>query len=106
MVVGSIQIWDDDLQIGKILRRHNLKGERKTSRMARMSFSMSWPYLKSVQFDFPAIYDKAKDAFSKNWYLGFTAFGGPPVHFHIVSYDINTLKWLKNGYLTNIYAAA
>jgi hypothetical protein len=28
--------------------------------------------------------DQVHDAFVANWYLGFTAFGGPPVHFQIV----------------------
>lgn len=28
--------------------------------------------------------DQISDAFIANWYLGFTAFGGPPVHFQIV----------------------
>lgn len=28
--------------------------------------------------------DQAHDVFLKNWNLGLTAFGGPPVHFQIV----------------------
>ena len=27
---------------------------------------------------------QAHDVFMANWHLGFTAFGGPPVHFQIV----------------------
>ena len=29
------------------------------------------------------ILDRLKDAARETWYLGFTAFGGPPVHFQI-----------------------
>jgi hypothetical protein len=32
-------------------------------------------------------WSKVPETFRKNWYLGFTAFGGPPVHFQIVSLD-------------------
>jgi hypothetical protein len=30
------------------------------------------------------VWDQAKDVVCMNWHLGFTAFGGPPVHFQIV----------------------
>jgi len=29
------------------------------------------------------------DVIEQGWYLGFTAFGGPPVHFKIVSVPID-----------------
>jgi hypothetical protein len=33
---------------------------------------------------FNASLQRAWDAIRFNWYLGFTSFGGPPVHFKIV----------------------
>lgn len=33
---------------------------------------------------FKKLKERAHDVFLANWYLGFTAFGGPPVHFQIV----------------------
>ena len=30
------------------------------------------------------LWDQARDVVYMNWHLGFTAFGGPPVHFQIV----------------------
>lgn len=37
-----------------------------------------------MHLDTPKIWDRAVDMIAANWYLGFTAFGGPPVHFQIV----------------------
>ena len=34
----------------------------------------------------------------ENWYLGFTSFGGPPVHFKIVSFSLSFF-WGGGGYL-------
>ena len=33
---------------------------------------------------FKKLRDQAHDVVLANWHLGFTAFGGPPVHFQIV----------------------
>jgi len=38
----------------------------------------------SIQVDLSEIWDRSMEVLSKNWHLGFTAFGGPPVHFQIV----------------------
>ena len=38
----------------------------------------------SVQMGFP---EQLREVVAKNWHLGFTAFGGPPVHFQIVRSD-------------------
>ena len=54
--------------------------------MTTMLFRI-WHYVNSMQVDTSAIWDQMEDVFSKNWYLGFTAFGGPPVHFQIVSHQ-------------------
>lgn len=35
-------------------------------------------------------YDRCKITLTANYHLGFTAFGGPPVHFQIVSGPIFT----------------
>jgi hypothetical protein len=37
---------------------------------------------------------KAWDVVAQNWYLGFTAFGGPPVHFKIVRFPLSSLAFL------------
>jgi hypothetical protein len=34
----------------------------------------------------------------QNWYLGFTSFGGPPVHFKIVSIDSMSGKGARGAY--------
>jgi hypothetical protein len=62
--------------------------------MARTLFSRLWRYVTSTQVD-SAIWDRTKDVFSKNWHLGFTAFGGPPVHFQIVSMLQSETQYLE-----------
>jgi hypothetical protein len=42
--------------------------------------------IRSVVFSPQHALQKARDVVAQNWYLGFTAFGGPPVHFKIVSF--------------------
>jgi hypothetical protein len=60
--------------------------------MARMSLALLLRHVTSTQLDFSAIWDGTTDVFSKNWHLGFTAFGGPPVHFQIVSGHTSNVK--------------
>jgi hypothetical protein len=52
--------------------------------MARLIFPVSLRYFHSIEVDAAAIWERTKEVFSKNWHLGITAFGGPPVHFQIV----------------------
>ncbi len=33
----------------------------------------------------------------QGWYLGFTSFGGPPVHFKIVSFEFDAFLMEKSG---------
>jgi hypothetical protein len=55
--------------------------------MARVAFAVPFRYITSSQISSAiSLWERTKDVFSKNWYLGFTAFGGPPVHFQIVSH--------------------
>jgi len=37
-----------------------------------------------MHIDPSKIWDRTVDVVAANWHLGFTAFGGPPVHFQIV----------------------
>jgi hypothetical protein len=37
-----------------------------------------------MHIDSSKAWDRAVDVVAANWHLGFTAFGGPPVHFQIV----------------------
>jgi len=37
-----------------------------------------------MHFNPSKIWDRTVDVVVPNWHLGFTAFGGPPVHFQIV----------------------
>jgi hypothetical protein len=41
-------------------------------------------FANSIQINPFEIWRRSMDVLSKNWHLGFTAFGGPPVHFQIV----------------------
>ncbi|CZR64074.1 related to chromate transport protein [Phialocephala subalpina] len=45
--------------------------------------SVTRRFIDSIQIDTSAIWTQTKDVLAKNWHLGFTAFGGPPVHFQI-----------------------
>jgi len=56
--------------------------------MTRIPFQTPWQSLNSIQRHAPEIWEQVKDVFAKNWHLGFTAFGGPPVHFQIVRFEI------------------
>lgn len=49
-------------------------------------------YASLVELDLHALYDRPKEVALKNWHLGFTAFGGPPVHFQIVNYEFFPLR--------------
>jgi hypothetical protein len=53
--------------------------------MARFVVPVSLRYFRSIEVDSAEIWGRAKEVFGKNWHLGVTAFGGPPVHFQIVS---------------------
>jgi hypothetical protein len=46
----------------------------------------------AITFDRSEAWDTLKQVLRKNWHLGLTAFGGPPVHFQIVRnyYPINS----------------
>jgi hypothetical protein len=37
-----------------------------------------------MHIDLSKVWDRIVDMTIANWHLGFTAFGGPPVHFQIV----------------------
>jgi hypothetical protein len=53
--------------------------------MTRLLFPVSLRCLHSIEVDSAAILQRAKDVLDQNWHLGVTAFGGPPVHFQIVT---------------------
>jgi hypothetical protein len=37
-----------------------------------------------IHIELSKVWDRTVDMTMANWHLGFTAFGGPPVHFQIV----------------------
>ena len=55
--------------------------------MTRLAFPVLLRYFHSIEVDSSAIWERMKDVLAKNWHLGVTAFGGPPLHFQIVSRD-------------------
>jgi hypothetical protein len=42
------------------------------------------------------IWDRTVDMTLANWHLGFTAFGGPPVHFQIVRTTVSLICMVSN----------
>jgi hypothetical protein len=68
------------------------EGGDKYYEMARTLFAVPLRYVDSSHVSTALrLWEGTKDVFSKNWHLGFTAFGGPPVHFQIVSH---ATQWL------------
>ncbi|KAF4992159.1 hypothetical protein FGRMN_7365 [Fusarium graminum] len=53
--------------------------------------------------------DRALDTFKVNWHLGFTAFGGPPVHFKIRKFHdkfVNKLGWIDEQIYQELFGVA
>lgn len=46
----------------------------------------------AIGIDFEERWDRLKEVPMKNWHLGMTAFGGPPVHFQIVRLPVILFK--------------
>ncbi|PQE19054.1 hypothetical protein CJF32_00010442 [Rutstroemia sp. NJR-2017a WRK4] len=48
-----------------------------------------------MHIDLSKIRDQTIDTVAANWHLGFTAFGGPPVHFQILHKKfVEKYKWI------------
>ncbi|KAH7400051.1 chromate transporter-domain-containing protein [Cadophora sp. MPI-SDFR-AT-0126] len=68
-------------------------------------FQPPWRVFNSVQLHAPEIWEQVKDVFAKNWYLGFTAFGGPPVHFQIIHKKfVEKNHWIDEQLYQEIFA--
>ncbi|KAL2065179.1 hypothetical protein VTL71DRAFT_4320 [Oculimacula yallundae] len=73
--------------------------------MTRITFQTPWQSLNSLQHNAPEIWEQMKDVFAKNWHLGFTAFGGPPVHFQIIHKKfVEKNKWIDEQLYQEIFA--
>ncbi|KAK0102518.1 hypothetical protein ONS95_006132 [Cadophora gregata] len=73
--------------------------------MTRIPFQTSWQSLNSIQRHAPEIWEQVKDVFAKNWHLGFTAFGGPPVHFQIIHKKfVEKNHWIDEQLYQEIFA--
>lgn len=57
--------------------------------------------------DFPNLSRQALDVFKANWHLGFTSFGGPPVHFKILHDKFVTkLKWIDEQVYQELFSVS
>jgi len=73
--------------------------------MTRIPFQTPWQSLNSIQRHAPEIWEQVKDVFAKNWHLGFTAFGGPPVHFQIIHKKfVEKNHWIDEQLYQEIFA--
>ncbi|PVH89403.1 hypothetical protein DL98DRAFT_647925 [Cadophora sp. DSE1049] len=73
--------------------------------MTRIHFQTPWQSLNSIQRHAPEIWEQVKDVFAKNWHLGFTAFGGPPVHFQIIHKKfVENNHWIDEQLYQEIFA--
>ena len=60
------------------------------STVATMAISSRWSLVRAG--------NSLWDVISQGWYLGFTAFGGPPVHFKIVRISLFLSMLMRFGY--------
>ncbi|KAH9220305.1 chromate transporter-domain-containing protein [Leptodontidium sp. 2 PMI_412] len=73
--------------------------------MTRIPFQTPWQSLNDLQRNAPEIWEQTKDVFAKNWHLGFTAFGGPPVHFQIMHKKfVERNNWIDEQLYQEIFA--
>ncbi|KAG4432752.1 hypothetical protein IFR05_011757 [Cadophora sp. M221] len=73
--------------------------------MTRIPFQTPWQSLNDLQRNAPEIWEQMKDVFAKNWRLGFTAFGGPPVHFQIMHKKfVEKNHWIDEQLYQEIFA--
>ncbi|KKY20009.1 putative chromate transport protein [Phaeomoniella chlamydospora] len=58
-----------------------------------------------MHIDSSKIWDRTVDVVVANWHLGFTAFGGPPVHFQILHKKfVEKYKWVDEQMYQEIFA--
>ncbi|CZT47223.1 related to chromate transport protein [Rhynchosporium secalis] len=73
--------------------------------MTRLEYQTPWQSVNSLQRVAPEIWEQMKDVFAKNWHLGFTAFGGPPVHFQIMHRKfVEENEWIDEQLYQEIFA--
>jgi hypothetical protein len=68
--------------------------------MEQFLFSALRRCANSIHISISEIWRRSMDVLSKNWNLGLTAFGGPPVHFQIVRNCAIVLEHSSLSHLT------
>ncbi|OBT54304.1 hypothetical protein VE04_05933 [Pseudogymnoascus sp. 24MN13] len=58
-----------------------------------------------MHIDSSKVWDRAVDVVAANWHLGFTAFGGPPVHFQILHKKfVEKYEWVDEQMFQEVFA--